>query len=143
MKKKSSMVNKLTPTVRLAVSPLLLESITIHPILPRFGLGMEEWTDSYLKSLEVKLSVQNTYISLNQRTWSLELGDATRNSLHLHTSKHAPKRVLIPQDLKLSPSKKSFQMLSSNEHYKLSKPCTPKNTDTCRTSLAVPGDIAQ
>ena len=84
-----------------------------------FGLGMKEWTDSYLKSLEDKLSVQNTDFSLDQKTSSLELGDAMRNSLHQCTSKHAPKRVLIPQDLELSPSKKRFQMLSSNEHYKL------------------------
>ena len=91
------MANRPTPTVRLVVSPLLLESVSIHPMSPRFGLGMEEWTDSYLKSLEDKLSVQNTDFSLNQRTSSLELGDATRNSLHLTTSEHAPKRVLISQ----------------------------------------------
>ena len=108
------MANRLSPTVRVAVSPSLFESVTIHPILPHFSLGMEEWTDSHLKSLEDKLSVQNTDFSLNQSTLSLELGDAMWNLLHLPTSEHAPKRVLIqphPQDLELSPAKKCFQTL--------------------------------
>ena len=76
---------------------------------------MEEWTDSYLKSLE---DVQNTDILLDQRTSTLELSATTRNSLHLPTSKHAPNQVLIqlhPQDLELPPAKKLFQTLSSNE----------------------------
>ena len=65
---------------------------------------MEEWTDSYLKSLEDKLSMPNIDFSLNQRTSSLKLGDAT---LHLPTSEHAPKRVLIqPHPLELPPEKK-------------------------------------
>jgi hypothetical protein len=90
---------------------------------------MEEWTDSYLKSLEDKLSGQT---DLDQGTSSHELG-ATPNSLRLPTSEHAPKRVLIqphPQDLELPPIKKRFQTLSSNQLDKLSKPCTPKNTET-------------
>ena len=84
---------------------------------PRFSLGVEGWTDSYLKSLENQLTVQNTDLLLNQRTLSLELG-ATWDLLHLPTSKQAPKRVLIqlhPQNFELPPAKKCFQTLSTIE----------------------------
>ena len=59
------MVNRPSPAVRVAISPSLFESVTIHPTSPCFSLGMEEWTDSYLKSLEDQLSVQNTDLSLD------------------------------------------------------------------------------
>ena len=78
---------------------------------------MEEWTTSYLKSLEDKLAVQNTDLSLDQRTSSLKLNATMQNSLHLPTSEHAPKLVLIQphlQDFELPPAKKLFQTLSSN-----------------------------
>ena len=51
---------------------------------------MEEWTDSYSKLLEDELSEQNTDLSLDQRTSSLELS-AMQNSLHSPTSECAPK----------------------------------------------------
>ena len=45
--------------VQEAFSFLLFESMTIHykvhPTLPRFSVGMEEWTASYLKLLEDEL----------------------------------------------------------------------------------------
>ena len=34
------------------VSPSLLENLTIHPTSSRFSLGMEEFTDEYMKAME-------------------------------------------------------------------------------------------
>ncbi len=126
--------NRPTPTVRVAVSPSLFESVTIHPTSPHFSLGMEEWTESSLKSLEDKFQNIEADLSLDQRALSSkpELG-APLNSLRLHTSEHPPKRVLIqphPQDLELPTTKKRFQTLNSNKLDKLSKPCILKNTET-------------
>ena len=92
---------------------------------------MEEWTASYLKSLEDKLAVQNTDLSLDQRTSSLELSTITWNLLHLPTSEHASKLVLIqphPQDLELPLAKKLFQTLSSNGTGQASKTMHSKKT---------------
>ena len=126
--------NRPSPAVRVVISPSLFESVTVHPTSPRFSLGMEEWTDSYLKSLEDQFSMQDTELSLNQQS-SSSLG-ASVNSPHLPTygptSEHAPKGVLIqphPQDLELLPNK-CFQTLSSTELDKLLKPCIPKNMET-------------
>ena len=38
------------------VSPSLLENLTIHPVSPWFNLGVEEWADACLESLERSLS---------------------------------------------------------------------------------------
>ena len=85
--------NRPSPTVRVVASPSLFGSITIHPMLPCFSLGMEEWTDLYLKSLEDRFSMQDTEFSLNQ--WSSSSLGAGINLLHLPTygmiSEHAPK----------------------------------------------------
>ena len=42
------------------VSPSLLENLTIRPVPPRFNLGMEEWADACLESLEQSLSASLT-----------------------------------------------------------------------------------
>lgn len=41
---------------RVVVSPSLLENLDIHPVSLDFSLGMEEWTDVYLESIERTLS---------------------------------------------------------------------------------------
>ena len=50
--KKNSMARKLSSFERVVVSQSLLQSVTIHPVSPCFSLGMEEWIDSYIKSLD-------------------------------------------------------------------------------------------
>ena len=39
-----------------AVSPSLLENISIHPVPNQFSLGMEEWTKFFFESIEPTLS---------------------------------------------------------------------------------------
>ena len=50
-----------TPAImdRLVVSPSLLKNVSIHPTSNRFSLGMEEFTESYLKSLEENSSTDS------------------------------------------------------------------------------------
>ena len=69
-----------TPAImdRLVVSPSLLKNVSIHPTSNRFSLGMEEFTESYLKSLEENLSTDS-----GEQTISSDLGSDDSVSLHL------------------------------------------------------------
>ena len=119
----------------LVVSPSLLENLAVHPTPPQFSLGMEDWTESYLESLERSLSD------------SLESLDATANSSHRKSHPPGPSSQLVPlqprpQVLHLSlnqlhpsecepPAKKSrFSKLSKEELDSLSKARVPKNTES-------------
>ena len=120
------------------VSPSLLESITVHPTRPEFSLGMEEWTDSYLKSLERNLSVVSSRLNAHS-----SLSPPPPKSRPGPSSQLAPLQP-HPQYLSLAstaniqvhpsecppPAKKTrFSKLSKEELDTLSKACVPKNTE--------------
>ena len=70
-----------TPAImdRLVVSPSLLKNVSIHPTSNRFSLGMEEFTESYLKSLE-----ENSSTDSGEQTISYDLSsDDSVSVLHL------------------------------------------------------------
>ena len=120
------------------VSPSLLESITVHPTRPEFSLGMEEWTDSYLKSLERNLSAVSSRLNAHS-----SLSPPPPKSRPGPSSQLAPLQP-HPQYLSLAstaniqvhpsecspPAKKTrFSKLSKEELDTLSKACVPKNTE--------------
>ena len=117
------------------VSPSLLQNVAIHPVSPRFSLGMEKWADGCLESLEQSLSA-----SLAGKDDCF--GDYDPKS-HPPTSA----RVLLLQphpqpccssvssrsqpNLQEPPAKKCrFTTLSNKELERLSKACVPKNTES-------------
>jgi hypothetical protein len=86
---------------------------------------MEEFTESYLKSLEENLPTDGT-----QPTTSS--GDSTSLQLHLPIKlcpEHTPPSEPHPQELE-PPPKKRFRTLSSEELGSLCKPNVPRNTQT-------------
>ena len=100
---------------RVVVSPSLLQGITIHPTSARFSLGMEEWTDSYLKQLEK----ENPTLKFDTATPSLGVFERERDiSLHplnrAASSERATKQP-HPQRLEPPPKKQRFSTLSSEE----------------------------
>ena len=120
------------------VSPSLLESITVHPTRPEFSLGMEEWTDLYLKSLERNLSAVSSRLNAHS--------SPPRSSLP--KSRPGPSSQLAPlqprpQYLPLAstaniqvhpsecppPAKKTRFSKLSKELDTLSKASVPKNTE--------------
>ena len=119
--------------------PLLLENLTIQPVLLHFHLVMEEWADSYVKPLKGSgvLAGRNSNCQAGAvpgQTTS-HADDTLLLELHLQArsnSGHAPKCLLLqphPQDLK-SPPKKRIWTLSSEELETPSKSSIQKNTET-------------
>ncbi len=63
----------LTPSLTAIVSPSLLESLTVHPP-SHFSLGMETFTDSYLKSMEANFPAEDVdKLRAQQTTDSISL----------------------------------------------------------------------
>ena len=121
---------------RVVVSPSLLENLDIHSVSLEFSLGMEEWTDTYLESIERTLSDSG----IDTRSCA----SAFDSSLHLPiipdivdagpsssvtayaSQKKQPLPQLKQQDSQLVPhatKKKRFTTLSKEELDDLSKPC--------------------
>ena len=129
-----------TPTDTIVVSLSLLESVTIHRTSNLFSLGMEEFTESYLKSLEERVSAESVEKSEEepnmQPTSTGNTDDST--SLRLPTAvypEHTPRPFSSkphPQELEPPPKKQNvrFQILSSEELGSLCKPNVPRNTQT-------------
>ena len=123
------MAKKLSSFERVIISPSLLENVTIHPVSPRLSLGMEEWTDCHLKSLENQYSTLNVDKRNDTRTRARLMSNASLHPTYGQPFEHAPKQP-HPDYLQPPPTKKRFQTLSSKELEKLSTPFIPKNTET-------------
>lgn len=112
----------LTPSPAIVVSSSLL---TVHSTPSRLSLGMEEFTNSYLKSMEANFPAEDVDKLSAQQSILL--------CLPIY-SEHTPKRVNEPHPRKLEPLPKKqkvrFQMLSSEELGSLCKPNVPRNTQT-------------
>ena len=116
------------------MSPSLIENLPTHPVSPRFSLGMEQWTESYLKSIDQNLSGQGDC----DQTDSCSSSECSSSSLRPPNSRPHPqptfKHVLLqphPQDLAPPPKqqKKRFHTLSNEELERLSTPTTSRNTE--------------
>ena len=121
---------------RVVKSPSLLESLTIHPVLPCFRLGMDERVDEYMKSIESSPSLAS---AVDCRNPSASVSDVdVGSSLHLWTSQPQPKEYgggrkrppLQPHPQNIEPLSKRFKTLNNEELEKISKPFIPKNMVT-------------
>ena len=124
---------------RYVVSPSLLESVKIRPVVSdKFRLTMEEWTEAYLNCLEDELGQNDPHELLLELSNDEQLPNPSQHSLHLpikgssghaQTGSKRPPMQPHPQDLAQPPPKR-FMTLSSEQLESLSKPSTPKNTKT-------------
>ena len=120
-------------TTAVVVSPSLLENLTVYPTSNLFSLGMEEFTESYLKSIEENLPTESVEETSTHQTTS---ADDSISSLCLPVyPEHTPKHVSSeshPEELEPPPKKQKvrFQTLSSEELGSLCKPNVPRNTQT-------------
>ena len=120
---------------RVVVSPSLLKNLVIHPVSQEFTLGMEEWTDSYLESIERTLSDSRIDYSSEGKPSARSpfvapptnyTSSTTSRSLPLPLQENENSSQLGPPSAK----KKCFTTLSKEELDQLSKASVPKNTES-------------
>ena len=137
--KQNELMAAVTPTDTVVVSLSLLESVTIHRTSNLFSLGMEEYTESYLKSLEERLPAESVEESKEEPNTQPTSTGSTDDSTSLRSpivyTEHAQRLFsseLHPQELEPPPKKQTvrFQILSSEELGSLCKPNVPRNTQT-------------
>ena len=132
---------------RVVVSPSLLENLDIHPVSLEFSLGMEEWTDTYLESIERTLSESGIDTRSSASALHLPIipdvdaGPSSSSVTLVPSSESAPHpprllspipsdQVHPPDQQRPPPAKKTrFSKLSNEELDILSKTFIPKNTE--------------
>ena len=113
------------------VSPSLLENVTIKPTSSRFSLGMEEFIDEYMNTMEANFHRGDNKLGALRDNASTSLSSLRP----LATSQHTRQNATIephPRELETPPKKQRvhFQKLSDAEIQVLAKPMVPKNTQT-------------
>ena len=122
----------------LIVSSSLLENLTVHPTWSQFSLGMEEWTDSYLESLERSLSAVssrlNTHASTNSSPPKSRPGPSSQlaplqSCLQFLQLPLTASTQVQPPECPPPANKTRFFKLSKEELDTLSIASVPKNTE--------------
>ena len=114
-----------------AVLPLL-ENLTIHPASSRFSVGMEKFTEEYMKTLEASFLHGDSKLGVRQDNASTSFDDSESLRI-LTTSEQTPQNATFephPQELEPPPNKQRvcFQKLSDAELQVLAKPMVLKST---------------